>query len=190
MKTKALLTLIVWVLPLAMQAQSISADHKKALHTPGPEYPMAARKAGVTGAGICQVTLGANGHVTKSVMSKSTGSELLDNNTLLWANQHWTGSPDTRVSVPIAYQLAKPAAQSGRVFTPQPPYPYEAIHARLSGHGSCRVVFGPDGRTTQASIVTSTGSGVLDNNTVKWAHDNWTGRPNTTVTVPLAYRLQ
>lgn len=73
--------------------------------------------------------------------------------------------------------------------TPQPPYPFQAKAAHLTGSGVCRVTFDASGRVSSATMTSSIGSGVLDGNTTSYAKMNWTGTPNTTVNVPITYRM-
>ncbi len=60
--------------------------------------------------------------------------------------------------------------------TPQPPYPYQARAAHLTGSGSVPVTFDGSGHASSVSVSQSVGSGILDNNTVQFAKANWTGR--------------
>ena len=188
-KMKILLAALVLTWPVAMQAETIPAEYKKALHTPSPDYPVEAKAAGTTGSGICQVTFGAAGHVAKATMLRSTGPELLDDHTILWAVQHWTGLPNTYVKVPITYRLTKPAfSPSWTMRTLTPPYPLQARAGHISGAGQVRAVFRRvPGGVSKVTMAKSTGSDMLDENTTIWARANWTGPPNT---VPIAYRLQ
>lgn len=73
--------------------------------------------------------------------------------------------------------------------TPQPPYPYQARAAHITGSGSVSVTFDGSGHASSVSISQSVGSAILDSNTVQFARANWTGTPNTHVTVPITYRL-
>ena len=74
--------------------------------------------------------------------------------------------------------------------TPQPPYPYQARAAHITGSGSVAVTFDGSGHASSVTVSQSAGSGLLDNNTIQFAKANWTGTPNTRVTVPITYRLQ
>ncbi len=76
-----------------------------------------------------------------------------------------------------------------KAHTPQPPYPYQARAAHITGSGSVSVTFDGSGHASSVSVSQSVGSAILDSNTVQFAKANWTGTPNTHVTVPITYRL-
>ena len=165
------------------------------LHTPGPPYPLAARAASITGLGTCYVVFGSSGHVRRAMMTKSTGSAILDENTVSFARKNWTGQPNTAISVPIAYKLAPATARTkpaGRLTTPYPPYPYQARAHHDQGRGIVKVTFDESGRPVSAVMTKSTGSSILDGNTVNYALKEWksSGGKKTTISVPVAYRLQ
>ena len=52
-----------------------------------------------------------------------------------------------------------------------------------------RVTFGSSGQVSEATMSQSVGSGVLDNSTIQYVKANWSGTPNTSVTVPITYKL-
>lgn len=72
----------------------------------------------------------------------------------------------------------------------QPPYPYQARAAHLTGSGRASATFDGSGHCINVIITQSAGSAVLDNNTVSFGKANWTGPPNQTIGVPITYRLQ
>lgn len=74
--------------------------------------------------------------------------------------------------------------------TPAPPCPYQARAAHLSGAGVARATFNDQGHCSSVSIVQSTGSGILDSNTISWAEAHWTGPANSTKDVPVSYAWQ
>jgi TonB family protein len=73
---------------------------------------------------------------------------------------------------------------------PKPPYPAQARMSHIEGSGSVRVTTDGSGNVVSAVIVQSVGSGLLDFNTTSFAKANWKGPPNSTVVVPITYRLQ
>ncbi len=77
------------------------------LYAPKPNYPYEARRGGVTGSGIAQLTVNsAAGNVIDARMSQSTGSTILDNATLS-AFRRWKFKPGvaTNIDVPVTYTL-------------------------------------------------------------------------------------
>ncbi len=79
-----------------------------------------------------------------------------------------------------------------RVSAPPPPYPYQARATHVQGHGVITVSFDEHGKASSARMTKSTGSGILDSNSVAFALSNWktSGGKKTTVTVPVNYRLR
>ena len=192
MKKLSLLLVCVCGLVCMGMAQSPETPHASGVHTPGPTYPADALKANITGSGTCQVVFDASGHVDKAVMLKSTGSKVLDENTLGFARKNWTGQPNTKVAVPIDYQLAKKPKAAVRVSVPMPPYPYQARAANTQGSGTVKVTFDETGKVVSAVMTKSTGSSILDDNSINYALRNWhcTGGEKRTVVVPVAYRIR
>lgn len=90
-------------------ATATHADSVKALtlYAPRPNYPYEARRGGITGSGIAELTVNtAVGNVIDVRMAQSTGNVILDNATLE-ALRRWrfkSGIP-TNVQVPITYTL-------------------------------------------------------------------------------------
>jgi TonB family protein len=77
-----------------------------AVNTAIPHYPYEAKRAHITGSGICVITVdSASGNVTGSVMEQSTGNGILDRVTTD-AFQKWRFKPGTvsPIRVPISYQ--------------------------------------------------------------------------------------
>ena len=164
-------------------------------HTPGPSYPSDALKANVTGRGLCEVEFDASGHVVHAVMTKSTGSKVLDENTLAYARKNWTGKPNSHVSVPITYQLAPPAKtlkDAPHVHVPFPPYPYQARAKNLQGSGVAKVSFDEKGKAISVTMAKSTGSDILDKNTIYFGLANWKSyeKKKLTIFVPVTYQLR
>ncbi len=85
---------------------------------------------------------------------------------------------------------AKALGPPAHVHLSNPPYPYQARAAHLTGSGYASATFDGSGHCVSVSVTQSAGSGILDNNTVSFGKANWVGPPNQTVRVPITYRLQ
>jgi TonB family protein len=87
------------------ELMSISAAKAIAVSAPLPQYPFQAKRAHITGSGLCVMIVDtATGKVTNAMMVESTGDGILDKvttNTL----QRWRFKPGTvsQVRVPITY---------------------------------------------------------------------------------------
>jgi protein TonB len=85
---------------------SMSAAKAVAVSTPMPEYPYQARRAHITGSGVCVMTVDtASGNVTSAVMEQSTGDGILDKVTTDTFRK-WRFKPGTvsHVRVPVSYE--------------------------------------------------------------------------------------
>jgi TonB family protein len=85
---------------------SVSAAKAVAVSTPLPEYPYQARRAQITGSGVCVIIVDtASGNVTSAVMEQSTGNAILDKVTTD-AFRKWRFKPGTvsQIRVPISYE--------------------------------------------------------------------------------------
>jgi TonB family protein len=77
------------------------------LYAPRPAYPYEARRGGITGSGVAQLTINPEiGNVIEARMAQSTGSAVLDKATVETLRQ-WRFKPGIRsnVDVPITYTL-------------------------------------------------------------------------------------
>jgi len=96
------------VTPIRSNAGMREASAKAlALFAPRPSYPYEARRGGITGSGIAQLTVNsAAGNVIDAQMLQSTGSPILDNATVS-AFRRWRFKPGvaSNVDVPITYTL-------------------------------------------------------------------------------------
>jgi len=91
--------------PIATQL-SLSAAQALAVSAPLPEYPYQAKRANITGSGVCTMLIDtASGKVTNAMMAQSTGSRVLDKVTTE-TFQRWRFKPGTlsQVRVPITYE--------------------------------------------------------------------------------------
>jgi TonB family protein len=85
---------------------SMSAAKAVAVSTALPEYPYQARRAQITGSGVCVIIVDtASGNVTSAVMAQSTGNAILDKVTTD-AFRKWRFKPGTvsQIRVPISYE--------------------------------------------------------------------------------------
>ena len=85
---------------------SMSAAKAVAVSTPLPEYPYQARRAQITGSGVCVMIVDTpSGNVTSAVMEQSTGNAILDKVTTD-AFRKWRFKPGTvsQIRVPISYE--------------------------------------------------------------------------------------
>jgi periplasmic protein TonB len=85
---------------------SLSAAKAAAVSTSMPQYPYEAKRAHITGSGVCVITIDStSGNVTGAVMEQSTGNGILDRATTD-AFRKWRFKPGTisQVRVPISYQ--------------------------------------------------------------------------------------
>jgi TonB family protein len=92
-------------LPVA-STMSLLAAKAVAISTRMPQYPYEAKRAHITGSGVCVMTVDStSGNVTDAVMEQSTGNGILDRATTD-AFRKWRFKPGTvsQVRVPISYQ--------------------------------------------------------------------------------------
>jgi len=85
---------------------SLPAAQAMAVSAPLPEYPYQAKRANITGSGICVMTIDtASGKVTDAIMTQSTGDATLDKVTTN-TFRRWRFKPGTvsQVRVPIDYE--------------------------------------------------------------------------------------
>jgi len=88
------------------ELMSLSAAKAVAVRAPLPEYPYQAKRAHITGSGVCVMKIDtASGNVTSAIMAESTGDDILDKVTIK-TFQRWRFKPGTvsRVRVPISYE--------------------------------------------------------------------------------------
>lgn len=85
---------------------SLPAAQAMAVSAPLPEYPYQAKRANITGSGVCVMTIDtASGKVTDAMMSQSTGDGILDKVTTN-TFRRWRFKPGTvsQVRVPVDYE--------------------------------------------------------------------------------------
>jgi TonB family protein len=91
---------------LVITSLSLPAAQAMAVSAPLPEYPYQAKRANITGSGICIMTIdSASGKVTDAMMAQSTGDAMLDKVTTN-TFRRWRFKPGTvsQVRVPIDYE--------------------------------------------------------------------------------------
>jgi TonB family protein len=85
---------------------SLPAAQAMAVSALLPEYPYQAKRANITGSGVCVMTIDSvSGKVTDAMMTQSTGDAILDKVTINTFRK-WRFKPGTvsRVRVPIDYE--------------------------------------------------------------------------------------
>ena len=85
---------------------SLPAAQAMAVSAPLPEYPYQAKRANITGSGVCVMTIdAASGKVTDAKMAQSTGDAMLDTVTTN-TFRRWRFKPGTlsQVRVPVDYE--------------------------------------------------------------------------------------
>jgi TonB family protein len=91
---------------LAVTSLSLPAAQAMALSAPLPEYPYQAKRANITGSGVCVITVdSASGKVTDAMMAQSTGDGILDKVTIN-TFRRWRFKPGTasQIRVPVDYE--------------------------------------------------------------------------------------
>jgi protein TonB len=86
---------------------SMSSAKASAISAPRPEYPYEARRARMTGSGVCVMTIDVGtGAVTSATMATSTGSPILDN-AATSAFRRWRFKPGgfSKVRTPITFTM-------------------------------------------------------------------------------------
>ena len=84
---------------------SISDAKAMAVRTPMPVYPYEAKRAHISGNGVCRMTVDPlSGNVTSAVMEQSTGDGILDT-VATNAFRKWRFKPGTvsQIRVPISF---------------------------------------------------------------------------------------
>jgi len=77
-----------------------------AVSAPLPEYPYQAKRANITGSGVCVMTVDtASGKVTNAVMTQSTGDAMLDTvTTNTFRRWRFKTGTVSQVRVPVDYE--------------------------------------------------------------------------------------
>ena len=91
---------------MVVTSLSLPAAQAMAVSAPLPEYPYQAKRAKITGNGVCIMTIDtASGKVTDAMMAQSTGDAILDKVTTN-TFRRWRFKPGTvsQVRVPVDYE--------------------------------------------------------------------------------------
>lgn len=157
--------------------------------------PKASEANGISSA-TCQVSTDSSGHKT-AVMTKSTGSKGLDVSVAQGVAADFNRfSNRFNLSVPIMVKTVEVASSHGKKFVrvagSRPFYPLQARMTGAQGDGVVTVSFDERGRCVSAEMTTSTGSDILDGNTVNYMKARWrsSGIEKVTTTIPIAYHLR
>lgn len=86
---------------------SMSSARANAISLPHPEYPYEARRAHVTGSGVCLMTVDpSTGNVTDATMAVSTGNPILDNATVTaFRRARFKPGTVSKVKTPITFTM-------------------------------------------------------------------------------------
>jgi TonB family protein len=181
------------------------------IHAPKPTYPYEARARYEQGSGVAIVTVDvATGQVTNVAMTVSTGSRLLDFETVSTFRQ-WRFKPGTvqKVRIPIHYALSRGGAPFVRVYekardmrevlapfvgkgnviqAPIPRYP-GSVWTSKKGTGRYELRVDKDGRVVAVNILKSSGDPIFDKEVVNTLQE-WRLRSGPKVIeLPLAFTL-
>ena len=86
-------------------AMSISSAKALAIYAPRPDYPREAHSRGISGSGVCVVSIDpGSGSVTEASMAQSTGNPILDNSAVS-TFQKWRFKPGTVSTVRIPFEF-------------------------------------------------------------------------------------
>ena len=143
----------------------------------------------------CNVTKDAAGN-KHAVLTKSTGSKVLDDEIKQYVGAFLNGSRYPTISMSVPWKVISVSTPHGksevRIAVPRPPYPFQARARYEQGNGLVKASFDESGRCVSAEMTPSTGSGILDGNTVNFALTKWksSGSKKVTTTIPVSYHIQ
>ena len=88
--------------------------------TPMPEYPFWAERRGLQGRCVVQVIFNEHGSPTFAQVTRSSGSQPLDDSTVKYALTHWksSGGEESVLTYPVAYRLHYSPRTEGTVAAP------------------------------------------------------------------------
>ncbi len=171
------------------------------LEAPVPNYPEEAVRKGWSGVGVFEIQFQPNGTAKDVVVVLTTGHELLDR-TARAALLHWRCKPraERNVRVTLSFTTGEGlvkfddneedgAKKRGNLTAAaRPRYPYEARRQGEGGFGVFVIRFTDDGTASKVVVLKSTGSLLLDNETILTLR-KWRCRPGvyTTIMVPITY---
>jgi TonB family protein len=105
---RAIFAAILLVILGSRSAQSSTPtwpNHATATKSPRPDYPYAARKKHIGGAGVFLMQIDpASGDVTSVVVERSTGHKVLDDAVLTAFRQwHWKAGTPSKIRIPVTF---------------------------------------------------------------------------------------
>jgi TonB family protein len=201
-----LAALPLWPQPGAPAEGDIQA---LAVYGPRPTYPLQARARHEQGSGIAILTVDpATGNVTNVVMEASTGSKILDDETVSTFS-HWRFKLGVkRVTVPITFSLSgrpvsyavsvvhapamdqvlAPFLGKGNVIkAPMPKYPLP--WTRKEGRGVYEIHVNKAGAVTEVKILKPSGDSTFDKVTVDTLHQWRLRNGPKTIELPLVFLI-
>ncbi len=176
---------------------------------PRPPYPYEARRAYAIGAGVAALEVDEEtGLVKKATMQVSTGSRLLDDNTVETLRQ-WRFKPHTTAGalVPISYtmnginievhkheksmaEILAPFLGAGALRkAPTPQYPSFPNWSFRHGKGIYEIRADATGKVSNVAVLTSSGDPVFDGTVQKTLRKWQFTRGPLTVELPLSFAL-
>lgn len=90
---------------------------------------------------------------------------------------------------PLSGQPGGLASGRSTWLTPRPPYPPDALAARIQGRGKVEIATDSQGNVVSVTILEPI-SPALDANTREFARANWKGPPNATRIIPVIYQIR
>ena len=144
---------------------------------------------------VCTVQIDASGH-RNAVLTESTGSKVLDEYIKQSVGAFLNNSRYPTISMSVPWKAVNVSTAHGKsevtVAALRPPYPYQARARNEQGNGLVKASFDESGHCVSAEMAQSTGSKILDGNTVNYALARWrsSGSEKVTTTIPVIYRLQ
>ena len=157
-------------------------------------YPLTAHLNRVEGVVRVQFSIDEAGNVVHAIVSRTSGSLMLDAVVKDYNLLHWTFQPATLDGKPVpstkdvefefrldpaeerAIALKRLALPIG---TPDAPYPPEAVPYKLRGTATVGVRWTKGGLVDMIYLTQSAGSNVLDHAALRWAYENWHIDPAT-----------
>jgi TonB family protein len=115
---RAIFAAILLVILGSLSAQSSTPtwpNHATATKSPRPDYPDAARKKHLAGAGVFLMQIDpATGDVTAVVVERSTGHKILDEAVVSAFRQwHWRPGTPPKIRIPVTFVLNRATVDYG-----------------------------------------------------------------------------
>ena len=172
----------------APNPEGTSYHPAKLLRHPTLSYPTLALLNRVEGTVRVRFGIDDQGHVETVNAIKTGGSVLLDAVVLDHTLREWTFQPATLDGKPIASSLEQelefrldPEEQrrfarerlAAPIGLPDPPYPPEAVAAKLKGSCTIGIFWTPGGLPNLIYLAKSSGSNLLDHTALRFAFTHW-----------------